>query len=85
MIIYDKAPNTSNGTMGGISVMVGQEYPIPSKGILKLLTITEGVGRNGKPIVTLAYEDDIIEEIPDYGIHKFRDYGKGEEKSNKDK
>lgn len=82
MIIYDKAPNNTNGTMGGVARMIGETYPLPSYGWLKLNAITEGFGRNGKPIIALVFENNHIVEIPDYGIEKYRHYGEGEETNN---
>ena len=74
MIITDKCPNHSTGVMNGVPILVGQSYLIPNKGNLKLLDITEGTGRNGKPCVTLIHEKNVIIEMPDYGIDKYRDY-----------
>jgi len=82
MVIYDKAPNNTNGSMAGVARLVGEQYPIPSKGWLTLQAITEGFGRNGKPIITLVFEKDHIVEIPDYGIEKYRYYGEGEKTDN---
>jgi len=75
MIIVDKCPNTLTGQMGWRTFLVGAQHPIATKGEVILMDITEGVGKNGKPVVTLIFEKDIIIEIPDYAIEKYRDYG----------
>ena len=82
MIIYDKAPNNTNGSMGGTARLVGESYPLPSRGWLTLRAITEGFGRNGKPVVVLEFENNHIVEIPDYGIEKYRDYGQEREEAD---
>lgn len=82
MIVFDKCPNTNTGETRGQIALVGVEYPIPSKGNLKLEAITEGMGKNGKPIVTLHYSGGVKGEIPDYNVEKLRYYEEGEEAGN---
>ena len=74
MIVYDKVPNTMSGEMRGKFAIVGEPYPIPTKGILKLLKISEGFGHNGKPVLTIIYENNVVVELPDYGIEKCKFY-----------
>lgn len=73
MIVYDKTPNHSNGALNTKSVLIGELYPIPTKGYLTLKSIEEGTGNNKKPVVLLKYDKNIIVELPDYGIEKLRD------------
>jgi len=73
MIVYDKAVNQNTGTMNAKSVLVGESYPIPTKGHLILHSIEEATGKNNKPVVLLKYEKDVTVELPDYGIEKLRD------------
>lgn len=81
MIIYDKAPNTSNGTMGYASFVIGNDYPIPTQGILTLKSIDEGVGINKKPVVTLRFDGGVEIEMPDYNIEKYRTDGQERRKT----
>ncbi len=74
MIFLDKAPNTLKGEMGWRTYITGEEYPVPTQGIIRLNEITEGIGRNGKPCVTLVFDKGVVIEVPDYGIEKYRYY-----------
>lgn len=74
MIITDKCPNHNTGIMGRITYLVGEEYPVPTKGYLRLNSIVEGLGKNGKPCIVMVYDKDVIVELPDYGIDKYRKY-----------
>jgi hypothetical protein len=73
MIVYDKALNTNNGSMNAKTALVGENYPIPTKGFHVLKSIEEDMGNNKKPILLLKYDGNIIIELPDYGIEKLRD------------
>lgn len=73
MIVADKCPNTLTGIMGGRTFELGMPCLFPT-GTHKLIEITEGFGKNGKPVVTLVYESGIVQELPDYNIEKYRQY-----------
>jgi hypothetical protein len=73
MIIYEKTPNHSNGALNAKTALVGELYPIPTKGNLTLKSIEEAMGKNNKPVVLLNYERGVTAELPDYGIEKLRD------------
>lgn len=81
MVVYDKVPNTNNGTMGYVVMAVGSSYPIAGKGILELRSISEGIGRNNKPVVTLVFEKGVVIEVPDYNVEKYRTYEQTGEKT----
>ena len=74
MVITDKCPNHTTGTFGGMPYLVGTEYLVPSKGLLRLNSIVEGLGKNGKPCIVLVFDKDITLEIADYNIDKYRKY-----------
>lgn len=73
MICYDKVPNHNTGALNAKTALVGERMPIPTKGHLILKSIEEATGKNNKPVVLLKYENDVIIELPDYGIEKLRD------------
>lgn len=73
MICYDKVPNHNTGALNAKTALVGELSPIPTKGHLILKSIEEATGKNNKPVVLLKYENDVIIELPDYGIEKLRD------------
>ena len=82
MIVIDKCPNTTTGVMGGVPRLVGESYLIPTHGLLKLLSIEEGIGRNKKPVVVEVFEKEVTIEYPDYNIDKFRYYGQDRPKTD---
>ena len=73
MIVADKCPNTLTGIMEGRTFQLGMTCLFPT-GTHTLIEITEGLGKNGKPIVALVYDKGIVQELPDYNIEKYRQY-----------